>query len=491
MWSKTLKRIQARVSGSSMKTQATLFDDLLIEVDRNSDKLLLGKAKVPLKPVVNRGVAEIYDEVERVFAQVKTLLPYIEKYELITSIERLQEYMKKVKENGVIAIDTETDGLNPIDDKIAGVSIYTKGESPAYIPFRHEYYDFNMDYEVMTHLLKALMRDKIKILMHNAKFDIRVLYNSFGVKVEAHFDTMIAARLLNENEDSNSLKSLWAKYVLGKTKQFSYSELFEGIKYSIFNPEKVYIYAAIDALMTYELWEFQRDFFDPTNQKCIEQDLVDTSSLFYDIEMKVLHIAADMEERGVNLDMQYVKELKERYQKILYDFEDETIKGLKMHQLVWKANLTSAQLSKLSDPINIASPQQMTAIIYDGLGCVLPPKLLKGGKERSAGKDAIKYLATAYPQYASIWEPYANYQKTKTVFSTFIVAIPERVSPTTGKLHTTWNTIGTDTGRFSSRDPNFQNVPSKNKDIRPMFVPHSGNVFVGSDFGKQDLRVLK
>lgn len=437
-----------------MKTQATLFDDLLIEVDRNSDKLLLGKAKVPLKPVVNRGVAEIYDEVERVFAQVKTLLPYIEKYELITSIERLQDYMKKVKENGVIAIDTETDGLDLINDKIAGVSIYTKGESPAYIPIRHEYYDHNVQHEVMTQLLKALKRDGIKIIMHNAKFDMRVLFNNFGLWMDIHYDTFLAAKALDENEEAG-LKALWAKYVLGKGKQFSYSELFENIKFSAFNPEKVYIYAALDALMTYELWEFQNEFLDPTNPKCIERGLEGASNVFYNIEMKVAHIVARMEQRGIGLDLKYAQELDIKYREILHKNEVDVLKALKELEGEWKPNLTSMQLSKLGDPINVSSSAQLAIILFDGLGCVLPPGILKKGKTRGVGKEAIVYFIKHYPQYDSFWKPYARYQLSKTVYSTFVVGIPKFLNKTTNRVHASWNSHGTVTGRFSSGDPNL------------------------------------
>lgn len=472
-----------------MRQQATIFEDVFVGIDKSTDKLILNKSKAPLKPNVTRGVAEIYEEVKRVFTNVKALLPYINDYELITTTERLQTYMAKIKEIGYVAIDTETDGLDPISDKIAGISIYVKGENPAYIPVRHEYFDGNMSYDVIKQFLLALERYKIKIIMHNAKFDIRVLLNNFGVKVNVYYDTMIAAKLLNENEEHN-LKILWAKYILGKSKQFSFSELFDDVKFSIFDPTQVFIYAALDALMTWELWEFQKDFFDKENPKCIENDLVDTSDLFYNIEMEVMRIAVDMEEYGVCIDNKYAKDMEIKYTKLLEEQEKKVQDVIESLTPVWRPNLTSNQLSKLERPIKVSSSTQMAIVIFDGLGLELPLGILKKGATRGVGKEAIAYFLEHNSEYIELWEAFSKYQKIKILLTTFIIAIPQKVNPITGRLHTTWNTMGAATGRFSSRDPNLQNIPSKNRDIRPMFIPRDGNVFVGADFNAQEPKIL-
>ena len=99
--------------------QSTIFGDISIEVSKDNDKMLLNKVRKPLKAQVSRGVVEIYEEVERVFAKVKTLLTYINEFELVTSQARLQEYLNKIKDNGVVAIDTETTGLDVINEKLS------------------------------------------------------------------------------------------------------------------------------------------------------------------------------------------------------------------------------------------------------------------------------------------------------------------------------------------------------------------------------------
>jgi len=464
-----------------MKSQATIFDGVFIPMDKESDRLLLNKVREPLKTSVTRGVAEIYDGVERVFTEVKTLLPHINDYELITELPRLQEYMRKIKEVGVVAIDTETDGLDPITDDIAGISIYTKGENPAYIPIRHEYFEHNVDRAIVRGFLQALVRDKIKIIMHNASFDIRVLKNALGVRVQAHFDTKLGAKMLNENEDAG-LKDLWPKYVLKGKSNYSFSELFDGIKFSVMEPDKVFIYAALDALMTYELWEFQSPYLDKDNPKCIEQDLVGASDVFYNIEMPVVDAVVDMEENGLSIDLEYAGELRKKYEKMLWEQEEIVLQEFQRLAPIWRKNLSSKELSKLSDPINLGSPQQLMLILFDGLGMSIKPGVLKKGATRGTSKEAVDYLKEHYPDYSVMLEALAEHKTLSKLVSAFLIQLPKSINPKTGRIHTSWNQQGAATGRFSSSGPNLQQIPSKNKDIRPMFVPKKGNVFIGSDY---------
>lgn len=437
-----------------MKQQATIFSDVFVEINRNNDKLVIDRSTKQLKPTISRGVAEIYSEVERVFANVKTLIPYIPDYELITTKERLATYYKKIKEVGYVALDTETNGLDPITDNIAGFSIYTKGELPAYIPLTHAYYDENVSMDVAKAFMNALVRDNIKILMHNSKFDIRVIKNSIGVRLRCHFDTYLAARLLNENEEAG-LKYLWPKYVKKGKAEYSFADLFENVKFSLFDPSKVYQYAALDALMTWELWEFQRDYLDPTNEKCKSQDLVDTSSLFYDIEMEVSDIAVDMEERGLRVDVAYAKKLEKEYTSKMYAHEKKAQTAIMAHMDDIRKNLTAAQLSKLSNPVNISSPAQLAIILYHGLKLELSPRVVKKGKIHSTDSDALEYLTKTYPQYSDILVELTEYKGYIKLIGTYIVGIPKLINPKTDRVHTEWKTIGADTGRFSSKNPNF------------------------------------
>lgn len=473
-----------------MPQQTTIFGDVFVGVDKATDRLLLDKIRKPLKPTISRGVVEIYEDVERVFTQVKALVPYINDFELITTKERLQSYLNKIKENGLVAIDTETDGLDTISDRIVGFSIYTDGENPAYIPLSHDYFDNNLPKDIATAFMQYIANSEIKVVMHNARFDIRVIMNQLGVRLHPHFDTLIGAKLLNENEKENSLKYLWTRYVINKdTEYFKYNDLFSGIKFSVFDPVRVVVYPALDALMTYTLYKFQYQFLDPTSHLCAAQDLLDTSRLMFEVEMPIIEAAVDMEQRGLSIDKAYAKELELRYNKEAAELEMRIQKRLQELMPKIRKNISAADWSKLSDPINLDSPIQLKIVFYNGLELQIPDGKIRG-KKGSIDKESLAYFTNAYPEYSDIFQDLLEYKALVKVITTYLVALPDAVNPKTNRLHTSWNTIGAGTGRFSSSSPNLQNIPSKNGEIRPMFVPKDGYVFVGADYSAQEPRIL-
>lgn len=464
--------------------QSTIFGEIMVEVG-NSDKLILSRLRKPLTPNVSKSVTDIYSDAERVFTSVKTLLPHIT-HELVTEDQRLRDYLEVIKKTGVVALDTEVDGLNPKTDRIAGFSAYTEGENPIYVPINHEYSTNIADARWFFKEL-SLIPD-LKIIMHNARYDLRVLYTYSGVMLTCYFDTMIASMLLNENEE-HGLKALWSKYISGNNAEhFSYTDLFEGMKFTIFDPSKVFIYASLDSYMTYTLWQFQSPFLDPSNEACEEQDLLDTSKLFFNIEMPIVHIAVDMEERGIRVDLDLAKELDTRYNQQIFDAEKRIREILDSHMPLVRSRISQKQLMSLSNPINIGSSQQLAIILYDGLGLTYIDK--RRNVSRSVDKDAIDYLTKHYPDHKELFELMTEQKGLTKILSTYIRALPAMVHPVTGRIHPNWKTIGTETGRFSSSTPNLQNIPSKNGDIRPMFIPKDGYVFVGCDYSSQEPRIL-
>ena len=466
--------------------QSTIFDGLDFEIDKTTNKIVMDKISKPLKVGSSSNltrISEIYATLDGVFEKLKTLLPYTQ-FELITTQERLQSYLDKALENGILALDTESAGLDPLMDELAGLCIYTPNENPAYVPTGHFYYEHNVDAsDFMNKVADANEDGTLTIIMHNAKYDVRVIEANYKRWLYCDFDTMIASQLLNENEE-HGLKQLWSKYIMNNSDKDvkTYRELFGNHSFNNLDPSKVFIYGAMDGLMTYELFMFQKDYLNKNHRKCQKADMVDTSDLFYEIEMPIVDITARMEQRGIHLDTIYAEELRVKYTEDKKQIEKK-IQDILMND--WEEiqkNLTTDELMKLDNPINIASPIQLKIVLSKGYGI--------SAADDSVDKKTLDRINDTSPEHTELVSLILEYRSIEKLLGTYITALVEKLNPKTGMLHAQFKTIGTETGRFSCSKPNLQNIPSKNEDIRPMFVPAPGNVFVGADYSSQEPRLL-
>ena len=245
-----------------------------------------------------KGGGGLIDRIVTIKAMVEKYLgKYKDKYIIIQDEQVLADYIDKCIENRVISIDTETDGLDPILNHIAGICIYTPGMSPAYIPINHISYITQMvvpnqlSVEIVRQQFERIIEanididiDRIDVIMFNAKFDIRVLRNQVGLDdIYCTWDCYLAARLLNENEESSALKKLHQKYVLdGKEDAFRFDEYFKGIPFTYIPIQTAYLYAAHDPIITYELYEFQKQYISLDSDR---EDMRDIAWVFFNIEM--------------------------------------------------------------------------------------------------------------------------------------------------------------------------------------------------------------
>ena len=216
---------------------------------------------------------------------------YADTYLTITDEFILRGYVKSCK--GQVAIDTETTGLDPLQDKIVGVCLYSPGCPPAYVPMRHksivtgEYFPGQLSPEVVADALKPLESADIDV-MFNAKFDMRFLKNDLGLDFTCTWDGYLAGRLMNENEPNKGLKALHAKYVLnGEEDEFSFGEIFKGVSFEYIPIDIATLYGAHDAVITWELYEFQKQYlyYEP---ECSFEDrngMNGVSWCFFNIEM--------------------------------------------------------------------------------------------------------------------------------------------------------------------------------------------------------------
>ena len=454
--------------------------------------------KVPTSMSVPKTMRDKVEYAKQLSEEVyKDILPRLE---LVTEEKRIKEYFDKAISNGVLAIDTETNGLDRIDGKIAGLCLYTPGEKGIYIPIDHTSYMTGAEYKKNVSI-KVIQREfnrcrNVRYILHNAKFDMHILHWMVGVDIVPYWDTMIAANLLDENEP-HGLKTLYQKYVVGaeeEKKVASFSSLFNGIEFNKIPPEVGYMYAAFDPIMTYELYKFQEPYLTKGTYECDTKGLERVADVFRNIEMPVIEVVFNMEVQGVNIDTELASKLKAEYTGYMTRAEEKFHTELnKLEPFINKLRVTSpAKYEKIKDGIDISSPQQLAILFYDVLGFVSPDNR----KPRGTGEEILKSFQ--HPITDAILE----YRAMAKLLSTYIDAIPEHISKRTGKLHANFNQYGAKTGRFSSSNPNLQNIPSQKKklsdgtvidaghDIRQMFIAGEGQVIVGGDFSQQEPRCL-
>ena len=419
----------------------------------------------------------IIDKINLINAEVyKHLGKYKENIEIITNKEQLKDYIDKCLSNGIVAIDTETTSLDPITCELVGVCLYTPTFSSVYVPVNHQSYitACRLDDQISIEDLKMQLErlKDIKQIYHNAKYDIRVLHWYLGLDFEPYWDTMIAAKLLNENE-SMALKYQYAKYIEKTSKEYDFDSLFKGVDFRQVPIETAAMYAATDALITYKLYQFQNQFIGTDKYQGL-------SEVFFNIEMPLIPVIADMENTGITIDTDFAKSLSEKYHKQMDEIESDVYAEIENYSEAIQAYRLKNPSNKLSEPISISSPTQLAILLYDIIGV----KPVDKEKPRGTGEEIL--LKIDLPLCKKILQ----YREVAKLLTTYIDKLPAVVNPKTKKIHASFNQYGAATGRFSSSDPNLQNIPSHNKEIRKMFVSQEGYVLVGSDFSQQEPRTL-
>ena len=466
---------------------ADLFNLPASRTTKGVDKSVVNKStNKKSAPIIVKG-GGLIEKISSINALVESKLgKYKDDYIVITDIQDLISYIDAAEKTGIIAIDTETTGLDPISDKIVGMSIYTPGKKAAYIPIHHISYITGMEVEgqlcekeIAIELIR--MQDyNVKVIMYNAKFDLRVIKNGLGVKLNCYFDCHLAAMCLNENEP-HGLKTLHSKYVLdGKEDEFAFGKLFDGITFDYVPIKTGYIYAARDAVDTYELYEWQLPYLTESNPLCIEYGLEHVSKVFWNIEMPCIEVLAEMEDTGVDFDLDYAYELSEKYNKQKDEQLEEFYRILDIYKPEIEKYKLNNPVNKLSDPINIASPTQLAILLYDILGIEPPnPKL-----PRATGVEMLQKIDNP------LCKAILDYRATEKLLSTYVDKLPECINKKTGRIHCNFNQYGAKTGRMSSDNPNMQNIPSHNHDIRQMFKATDGYVMMSSDYSQQEPKVM-
>lgn len=411
--------------------------------------------------------------------------------------EFLRQYVQKCFQNGEYVLDFETTGLNPLRDIIVGVCLYTPNELPLYIPINHTTVDNiriegQMDEAVCRDILKSLIESETKYINHNVKFDGSMAVTNWGVHFgNFYWDTLIAGKLLNENEKNHRLKYLHAKYVKKDVKDWAgFDDLFEDIPANYVPIDVMSVYGANDGLIAYQLYQFQRKYLDLNHQR---KDMRMLAQVMFEIEMPLTPLLIDMELRGVQIDDARAKELDEKYSKLLAETEAKLDAFVEKHKKQILANAEMLRLTNGTGKLNYNSPPQVSFFCYK----ILKLPVVDSKSPNGTGKDIIKKWLDSNKVKAEHKEWLQTYKEYKTIgklLTTYIHKIPKAKEPSTNAVHTQFNQYGAVTGRFSSSHPeykiNLQNIPSRNKEIRTIFVAREGHVLISSDFSQIEPRTL-
>ncbi len=385
-------------------------------------------------------------------------------YLTITSMDHLDPLADELGKADLIAFDTETTSLDPMQAELVGLSFSTEAGKAAYIPVGHDYPGAGpqLDRDEVLARLKSLLEDagRPKVGQH-IKYDMNVL-SRYEVAVQGvAFDTMLESYVFNSTGSRHDMDSLALKY-LGR--QTTHYEDIAGkgakqISFSQVTIEEASHYAAEDADITLQLHEH----LWPRLQQ--EPSL---ASVLTDIEVPLIPVLARMEQRGVLIDGDLLAE----------QSREMSVQILKLEQ---EAHDAAGQ------PFNLGSPKQLQQILFEKQGLPVIRKTPKG--QPSTAEDVLQELAVDYELPSLILE-YRSLSKLK---STYTDKLPQQINPHTGRVHTSYHQAVAATGRLSSSDPNLQNIPIRTpqgRKIREAFVAPPGTLVMASDYSQIELRIM-
>lgn len=444
--------------------------DQINQVAAKSKEILAAPSKNTKAKSINHELNEMSQKVVDYFKDSPAIL--------ITSEDELAKYIDKCIEAGYAGIDTETTGLDRIKDTVVGTSLYYPGGVECYIPSKHripifeEPYKNQLTYDQVGRQLQRLVDAKVKLILANADFDIAMIYKDLKVDIApvAYYDVILAWRCLKENETYNDLKSLYNKYVLGgKGDPMKFKDFFTPALFPYCKPEIAKLYAANDAKITFDLFMWQLPYVTKDNPKCQKNKLEKIADLVWNIEFPMIKVCAMLHRVGVYLDTKVATTLHDRY---TTKHTHQTAKlGEMIQELIDTRDFakSSKRPFRIGKDFNPNSPVHVKYLIND----------LLGAQASSTGKEVLKELNQPATDQILVVRGLVK------LLSTYVDKLPNSTA-SDGRIHATFKSVGADTGRMSSADPNMQNIPSHATDIRHMFRATPGYVMMSSDYSQQE-----
>ena len=391
----------------------------------------------------------------------KTIKDLEHTYKLAATKDEVLALVKLLECQKEICIDTETEGLDTIGDKLVGLSFSIEPHTGYYVPIHSNHNGSEAFLEILCPVLES---DKIAKVGQNIKFDYLML-KSYGITMRGYFfDTMVADYLCDPDSNRHNMKVLSEKF-LG----YSPVEIEEliGLKgkgqrrMSQVPLEQICEYAVEDVDVTIQLKEK------------LEEELKrnELTKLYNEIESQLICVLADMEFEGICIDVKGLQEFGKTLSNQLLVLDEE------IRKMAGEPSL------------NISSPKQLGVVLFEKLKINAGTKKTKT-KQYSTSEETLLSLQDTHPIVSKILE----FRSLKKLLSSYVESLPQLVNKKTGKIHTSFNQAVAATGRLSSNSPNLQNIPIREengREIRKAFIASDHNhVLLSADYSQIELRLM-
>lgn len=391
-------------------------------------------------------------------AALRALTDIAHTYKLVDKEKDMRNLCDFLMTKKILSLDTETTSTSTIDAELVGLSFSVQENEAFYVPIAEDRNEAQKTVDIFKPLYE---NDEILKVGQNIKYDLEVLMN-YGISLKGKmFDTMIAHYLIQPELRHNM--DYMAEVYLGY--QTIHIEELIGPKgknqksMRSLDPKEVYEYAAEDADVTLKL----KNILEPKLKEA------GVEKLFYEIEMPLIRVLAEMEMNGVRIDTSSLAETSQLLTTRMNTIEEE------IYQLA-------------GERFNIASPKQVGDILFGKMKIVEKPKKTKTGQYVTS-EEVLQQLKGKSEIVGKILE----HRGLKKLLGTYVDALPKLINKRTGHIHTSFNQTITATGRLSSSDPNLQNIPVRGEDgkeIRKAFIPEEGCLFFSADYSQIELRVM-
>ena len=394
-----------------------------------------------------------------VISSRKTIKDTPHSYQSIAPGMAMKLFLQNLIKQTSVCFDTETTGLNPLTAELVGIAFSWEAGKGFYVPFPE---DKDEAQKIIEQLRPFFKSEAIEKIGQNLKYDIKVL-DKYNIKVGGtYFDTMLAHYLINPDMRHNMdvLAEAYLNYTPVSITELIGKKGKNQLSMRDVPLEQLTEYAVEDADITFQLAQHFRP----------ELAEAKTEELFNTIEVPLLHVLADMELEGINLDEEFLKSL-------ATDLDNDI------------ATLKKKIFEAAEEEFNIASPKQLGEILFDKMKLVDKPKKTKTG-QYSTAEDVLSYLAKDHEIIRNVLD-YRGLSKLK---STYVDALPLQIEPTTGRVHTDYMQTVAATGRLSSNNPNLQNIPirtERGRQVRKAFVPRNEDyILLAADYSQIELRII-